>query len=137
MRFAYEWAKICWADDAASERARHFCCRDLKGAASGAAGRAAPNSPRGREERREGEEQAVLSVCCLHITATDSSAVGRERERGGERERGWDEAAGTEGDKWPERKEGGGGGGSGAHCTRTGHGFYFGSQSKFQQNMLV
>ena len=51
----------------------------------------------------------MLLVCCLHITATDSSAVGtaeRERERAMEA-RVWDEAAtaGTEGDKWPERKE--------------------------------
>ena len=61
-----------------SIRARHFCCvRSEVGC---------PQSPQG-EEREKQAVLLLLLVCCLHITATDSSAVGRERERERERER--------------------------------------------------
>ena len=84
-----------------TDQPRHFGCGDLKGTA--------PNSPKGRGERRGASGAAgVLSahngnrfLRCWH-----SREAERERERAMEA-RGWDEAAtaGTEGDKWPERKE--------------------------------
>ena len=36
-----------------------------------------PQFPKGNREEKQAVLAAVL-VCCLHITATDSSAVGRE-----------------------------------------------------------
>ena len=63
-----------------------------------------PQFPKGNREEKQAVLAAVL-VCCLHITATDSSAVGREREREEEREDGMRplEQRGTNGLK--ERKE--------------------------------
>ena len=39
-----------------------------------------PQFPKGKREEKQAVLAAVL-VCCLHITATDSSAVSREEER--------------------------------------------------------
>ena len=46
-----------------------------------------PQFPKGKREEKQAVLAAVL-VCCLHITATDSSAVGREGEEERERKKG-------------------------------------------------